>query len=79
MEGIYRDLSHIGTCGQPWSPFDLTNCAAGNLQIFLHEIIELQENGGSGGNLTQILYFPFYMGIASPYCTDVKTTGFSMP
>ena len=40
------------------------NCAAGNLQIFLSEIIELQENGGGGGNLTQILYFPFYMGIA---------------
>ena len=38
--------------------------AAGDLQIFLSEIIELQENGGDGGNLTQILYFPFYMGIA---------------
>ena len=36
------------------------SCAA----LFLSEIIELQENGGGGGNLTQILYFPFYMGIA---------------
>ena len=40
------------------------NCAAGNLQIFPSEIIELQENVGGGGNLTQILYFPFYMGVA---------------
>ena len=40
------------------------NCTAGNLQIFLSEIIRQQENGGGGGNLTQILYFPFYMGIA---------------
>ena len=31
----------------------------------LSEIIELQENGGGGGNLTQIPYFPFYMGIAA--------------
>ena len=41
------------------------NCAAGDLQIFLSEIIEVQENGGGGGNLTQISYFPFYMGIAA--------------
>ena len=40
------------------------NWTAGNLQIFLSEIIRQQENGGGGGNLTQILYFPFYMGIA---------------
>ena len=30
----------------------------------ISKIIELQENGGGGGNITQILYFPFYMGIA---------------
>ena len=32
-----------------------------NLNIF-SEIIELQENGSGGGNLTQIPYFQFYMG-----------------
>ena len=37
------------------------NC---NPNIF-SEIIELQENGGGGGNLTQIPYFQFYMGIAA--------------
>ena len=41
------------------------NCAAGNLQIFLSKVIELQENGGGGGNITQIPYFQFYMGIAA--------------
>ena len=41
------------------------NWAAGDLQIFLSEIIALQENGGSGGNLTPIPYFQFYMGIAA--------------
>ena len=35
-----------------------------NPNIF-SEIIELQENGGSGGNQTQIPYFQFYMGIAA--------------
>ena len=34
-----------------------TNC---NPNIF-SEIIELQENGGGGGNLTQIPYFQFYI------------------
>ena len=38
---------------------------AGDLQIFLSEMIGLQENGGSGGNLTQIPNFQFYMGIAA--------------
>ena len=33
------------------------------LQI-LSEIIELQENGGGGGNQTQIPNFQFYIGIA---------------
>ena len=31
----------------------------------LSEIMRLLENGGSGGNLTQIPYFQFYMGIAA--------------
>jgi len=35
-----------------------------NPNIF-SEIIDLQENGGGGGNLTQIPYFQFYMGIAA--------------
>ena len=35
-----------------------------NPNIF-SEIIELQENGGGGGNLTQIPYSQFYMGIAA--------------
>ena len=30
----------------------------------LSEIIELQENGGGGGNQTQIPNFQFYIGIA---------------
>ena len=31
----------------------------------LSEIMKLLENGGGGGNLTQIPYFQFYMGIAA--------------
>ena len=35
-----------------------------NPNIF-SEIIEKEENGGGGGDLTQIPYFQFYMGIAA--------------
>ena len=41
------------------------NCTAGNLQIFLSEIIELQENGSRGRYLAWISNFHFYMGIAA--------------
>jgi len=39
--------------------------AAGDLQIFLSEIIELQENGSRGRYLAWISNFHFYMGIAA--------------
>ena len=39
--------------------------AAGDLQIILFEIIELQENGSRGRYLAWISNFHFYMGIAA--------------
>ena len=41
------------------------NCAAGDLQLFLSEIIGVQENGSCGENLTQISNWHIYMGIAA--------------
>ena len=41
----------------------------------MSEIIELQENGGDGGNQTQVPNFQFYIGIAASSAMDRISKG----